>query len=139
MFNNKSKQLTKMKNIRDHLVGAVLIGLLICPGCTLENKGPAVFDANYATPPTAPSIIGQVTAIALPVITVEEKPNELHGSAKAHVRIANDALVLRRGEGGLDTAKLQVGQLVKVWFKGPAMESYPLQATAGVIHIEPNN
>jgi hypothetical protein len=117
----------------------LFIGFLIGSGCTLEIKEPTVFDAKYVTPRTAPSIIGQVTAIALPVITVEEKPTEPHGSAKAFVRTTNDTQVLRRGEGGLGTAELQVGQQVKVWFTGPVMESYPLQATASVIVIEPRD
>jgi hypothetical protein len=47
--------------------------------------------------------------------------------------------VVRQGEGIVGTTDLQVGQQVKVWFAGPAMESYPLQATAGVIVIEPSN
>ena len=38
----------------------------------------------------------------------------------------------------MSATELRVGQLVKVWFTGPVMESYPLQATAGVIvFIEP--
>ena len=43
--------------------------------------------------------IGQVTAIALPTIVVEEKPTEPHGSAKAGVRITEGTQVLRQGEG----------------------------------------
>lgn len=45
--------------------------------------------------------------------------------------------LLHQGEGVVDTTQLRVGQRVKVWFTGPVMESYPLQATAGVIAIEP--
>jgi len=44
-------------------------------------------DATAAILLTTPSITGQVTAIALPVVVVEENPAESHGSAKARVRI----------------------------------------------------
>lgn len=94
--------------------------------------------ASLPSPCTPPSIIGQTTAIALPMIVVEEKPTEPHGSAKARVRITDGTKVLRRGEGVVSAAELRVGQQVKVWFTGPVMESYPLQATAGVIIIEPS-
>jgi hypothetical protein len=128
-----------MKNARDHLLGALLTGFLIGPGCSLGSKEPAVFDTKITTPRTVPSIVGQITAIALPVITVEEQPAEPHGSAKAHVRITTETQWLRRGEVGSGIAELQVGQQVRIWFKGPVMESYPLQATAGVIYLEPKN
>lgn len=128
-----------MKNIRDHLISAVVAVLLGSPVCTLAIAGAEVSGVNNAVPHTAPSITGQVTAIALPVIRVEENPAESHGSAKAFVRITNDTQLLRSEEGDLSVSDLQVGQLVKIWFKGPIMESYPLQATAGVIYIEPKN
>lgn len=125
-----------MKYICAYLLCALILNIQICSGCTLPVMDQSGSDAKTAIPRTAPSIIGQVTALALPTIIVEEKPTEPHGSAKARVRITNDTQVLRRGEDGMGTAKLQVGQQVKVWFIGPVMESYPLQATAGVIVIE---
>ena len=128
-----------MTKIRAHLVSALLFSFLISSGCSPAVTDPSVSDATAAIPRTTPSIIGQVTAIALPTIVVEEKPTELHGSAKARVRITNGTQVLRRGEGVVGAAELRVGQQVKVWFTGPVMESYPLQATAGVIVIEPSS
>lgn len=125
-----------MSKIRAHFLSVLLLSILIGSGGSFAVKVPSVSNATATIPRTAPSIIGQVTAIALPTIIVEEKPTEPHGSAKARVRITNDTQVLRRGEDGMGTAKLQVGQQVKVWFIGPVMESYPLQATAGVIVIE---
>jgi hypothetical protein len=115
-------------------VSALLFSALIIFPCSTWAS-----DVTAAAPRTTPSIIGQVTAIALPVVVVEENPAEPHGSAKARVRITNGTQVLRQGEGIVGTTELQVGQQVKVWFAGPAMESYPLQATAGVIVIEPSN
>lgn len=126
-----------MTKIRNHLVSTLLFSSLISSGCSPTVPDPSVPDATAAIPRTPPSIIGQTTAIALPMIVVEEKPTEPHGSAKARVRITDGTKVMRRGEGVVGAAELRVGQQVKVWFTGPVMESYPLQATAGVIVIEP--
>jgi hypothetical protein len=125
-----------MKNLPGHLICTLLAVLLGSPGRTLAKVDAEASGVNNAAPHTAPSITGQVTAITLPVITVEENPSESNGSAKAFVRITKDTLVLRCKADGQGIEELQVGQLVKVWFAGPAMESYPLQATAGVICIE---
>lgn len=128
-----------MTRIRAHLVSALLFSAMISFGCSPAVTDPSISDATAAIPRTTPSIIGLITAIALPTIVVEEKPTEPHGSAKASVRITDGTQVLRRGEGVVGATKLQVGQQVKVWFTGPVMESYPLQATAGVIVIEPSS
>ena len=121
------------------LVSTVLFSFLISSGCSPAVTDPSVSDATAAIPLATPSIIGQVTGIALPTIVVEEKPTEPHGSAKARVRITDGTQVLRRGEGVVAATELRVGQQVKVWFTGPVMESYPLQATAGMIVIEPGS
>ena len=127
-----------MTKIRAHLVSALLFSSLISSGCSSVVTDSSVSDATAAIPRTTPSIIGQVTAIALPTIVVEEEPSESHGSAKASVRIIDGTQVLRRGEGVVGATELRVGQQVKVWFTGSVMESYPIQATAGVIDIEPS-
>jgi len=128
-----------MTNMRTYLVGVLLFSALISSACSSAATDPSAPDVTVAIPRTAPSIIGQVTAIALPMVVVEEKPAEPHGSAKASVRITDGTQVLRQGEGVVGTTELRVGQQVKVWFTGPVMESYPLQATAGVIVIEPSS
>lgn len=128
-----------MTKIRAHLVSTLLFSSLISSGCSPAVTDQSVSDATAAIPRTAPSIIGQVTAVALPVIVVEEKPNEPHGAAKAGVRITDSTRVSRRGKGVVGVTDLRVGQQVSVWFTGPVMESYPLQATAGVIVIEPSS
>lgn len=85
--------------------------------------------------PEAPSLVGVVTAVRLPVIMVEEKPAETSGSPKASVRITERTLISRSGKS-LAPDGLKVGQRVSVWFHGPVMESYPMQATAGAIVVE---
>ena len=128
-----------MTKIRAHLVSALLFSSLISSGCSPAVTDPSVSDTTAAISRTTPSIIGQVTAVALPTIVVEERPTEPHGSAKARVRITEGTQVLRRGAGVVGATELRVGQQVTVWFTGPVMESYPLQATAGVIVIEPSS
>ncbi len=128
-----------MAKIHAHLVSTLLFSSLISAGCSPAVTDPSVTDAASAIPRTTPSIVGQVTAIALPTIVVEEKPNEPHGAAKAGVRITDSTRVSRRGKGVVGVTELRVGQQVSVWFTGPVMESYPLQATAGVIVIEPSS
>ena len=121
-----------MKKMQTYFVNALLFGVLINSTCSLA--------ATDSTTPevliTTPSIVGQVTAIALPMVIVEENPAESHGSDKARVRVTDGTQVLRQGEV-VGIAELQVGQQVKVWFTGPVMESYPAQATASVIVIVP--
>ena len=127
-----------MTNMRTCPMTALLSGALLLSACSPSATGPLAPNVPASSSRTTPSITGQVTAIALPVVVVEENPTEPHGSAKARVRITEATQVLREGEGIVGVTKLGVGQQVTVWFTGPVMESYPLQATAGVIVIEPS-
>ena len=120
-------------------VSALFFSALLVCACSPAATDPPAPDAAAAIPHTTPSIVGQVTAVALPMVAVEEKPAEQQGSAKASVRVTNATQVLRQGQGAVSAAELRVGQRVKVWFTGPVMESYPLQATAGLIVIEPDS
>ncbi len=120
-------------------VSALFFSVLMVAACSPAATDPPALDVTAALPRTTPSIVGQVTAVALPMVAVEENPAEQHGSAKASVRMTNGTQVLRQGEGVVSATELRVGQRVKVWFTGPVMESYPLQATAGVIVIEPGS
>lgn len=53
------------------------------------------------------------------------------------VRLQESTHVLRMDSVATDPSKLTVGQTVSMWFDGPVAESYPVQATAGVVVIEP--
>ncbi len=115
-----------------------LLGAVLISACSPTTDPLAPDDASAAILRTAPSISGQITAVALPMVMVEENPAESHGSDKARVRITEATQVLRESEGVVGATELGVGQQVKVWFTGPVMESYPSQATAGVIVIDSN-
>jgi hypothetical protein len=59
------------------------------------------------------------------------------GADRAAVRVhAGTRLRFASGQVAT-TADLQVGRNVRAWFDGPVMESYPVQASAGAIVIDP--
>lgn len=59
------------------------------------------------------------------------------GSDQASVRVREDTRLLHASGAPATMADLQVGRHVRAWFDGPVMESYPVQATAGAIVIDP--
>ena len=128
-----------MTNMRTCSLSALLFSALIVSACSSTTVDSSASDVTASILRTTPSIIGLVTAITLPQVVVEANPAESHGSDKARVRVTDDTQVLRQGEGVMGITDLRVGQKVKVWFDGPVMESYPSQATAGVIVIEPSS
>jgi Protein of unknown function (DUF3221) len=99
--------------------------------------------ASETAPATEPDIRGTVTKVNVSVeprtVLVEEKPEESAGSPKASVQLTPETRVLKRAAGEVGRAapeELAVGQTVSVWFSGPVMESYPVQATAATVVIE---
>lgn len=120
--------------MRNYLLAALFFGTTTA--CSPPASNTAAPNVTTSIPRTAPSIIGQVTAITLPTVLVEENPGPTQESAKASVRITDKTQVLHPDKGVADITQLRVGQHVKVWFTGPVMESYPVQAVGGVIVIE---
>jgi hypothetical protein len=93
-------------------------------------------------PTSQPSIEGWVTAInqtgdRTGTIRVEERPTETAGSAKAVVRITPTTEILRPDSVRVDFRSFVNGQWVRVWFIGPVRESYPVQADAATVIINP--
>jgi hypothetical protein len=93
-------------------------------------------------PTSQPSIEGWVTAInqtgeGIGTIRVEERPTESAGSAKAVVRITPTTEILRPDSMRVDFRSFVIGQWVRVWFIGPVRESYPVQADAATVIINP--
>ncbi len=92
-------------------------------------------------PTSAPGIAGRITSVnrageRIGSIRVEEQPAQASGSAKAVATVTQGTVVLRGVTEPRDVNDLRVGQWVRVWFDGPVMESYPVQATAGTIVID---
>jgi hypothetical protein len=88
-------------------------------------------------PATQPGIQGIVTSHNEQSVLVEENPLEETGSPKALVRVAPETAVLFRNGTRGSPGDLTIGHNVSVWFRGPVMESYPVQGTASQIVIEP--
>jgi hypothetical protein len=117
--------------------GAALVLLVMAGGIAL-----LVMARSDAAPSGSPSIRGTVTSVsplaALGVILVEERPQDRAGSDKASVTV-NAATRIYRGRVSASTkgsfSDLHNGQLVEVWFTGPVLTSYPVQATASVILV----
>jgi Protein of unknown function (DUF3221) len=120
------------------LVGGAALVLLVIAGVL------ALFLISRAdaAPPGPPSIRGTITSVSplagQGVILVEEQPQDRAGSDKASVTV-NAATRIYRGRVGASTREsfsdLRNAQLVEVWFAGPVLTSYPVQATASVILI----
>jgi hypothetical protein len=117
--------------------GAALVLLVTAGGIAL-----LVMARSDAAPSGSPSIRGTVTSVsplaAQGVILVEERPQDGAGSDKASVTV-NAATRIYRGRVSASTkgsfSDLRNGQLVEVWFAGPVLASYPIQATASTILI----
>jgi hypothetical protein len=110
------------------LIAGVLALLLVSRG-----------DAAPAGPSSIRGTITSLTPLAgQGVILVEERPQDQAGSNKASVTI-NAATRIYRGRVSASTkgsfGDLRNGQIVEVWFSGPVLTSYPVQATASVVVI----
>lgn len=84
----------------------------------------------------APSIEGTLTRKNQDRILVEQEPLDSSGSAKASVRLTGATRVVRRSGEPAGPGDLSVGQKVSVWYRGPVMQSYPVQATAAAVRID---
>lgn len=106
--------------------------------CAPTEKAPASDGDAGLMPSEAPSIRGVVTAIGPQrTLMIEENPAEASGSAKAHVRVPEDAAIWDRGSGAKESFEdIRQGETASAWFTGPVAESYPVRATARVIVIE---
>lgn len=118
---------------------AVLFLLAACtqPPATTDTP-PGV--GQTGIPDDAPSICGVITALVPDEqMLVEEDPEAEYGSDKASVRLQESTRFLHRDGSSTSPSALAVGQTISVWFDGPVAESYPVQAAAGVVVLEPAN
>ena len=117
---------------------AACVPLAAFTSCQREAAVP-LSSGNAAVPAGAPDITGVVTAVngSARTLRVEERAEDASGSAKAVVRIPAGAPVLDRSGQARDFGDVRVGLRVSVWFTGPVAESYPVQATAQTVVIEP--
>lgn len=117
---------------------AALAACLGLQGCNGAPGGPDGLGLDVI-PNDAASIIGDITQAEGTRILVEQIPTRSAGYPVAWVSVNRRTTIVERGAGGLTRSSpdaLTVGTRVQVWFSGPVMESYPVQASAGTIVIE---
>ncbi len=115
----------------------VTLSVVVLSSCSALSLSPGV--AQTGIPDGAPSICGVITILPPGGVLVEEDPATASGSAKAMMRMQASTRVLHRNGSTASYSALAVGQTVSAWFDGPVAESYPLQADAGVVVLEPSN
>jgi beta-N-acetylhexosaminidase len=107
-----------------------------------------VISCAERVPSRAPDITGQITRATTGVVDgsrrilvlVEAVPDDLSGSAKALVTVDRTTRVLHANVSIVAKVEdLLPGITVSVWFEGPVAESYPVQARAGTLLINPQN
>jgi hypothetical protein len=115
-----------------------MCGLLsACGGGPVSgNDRPEGSDAASVIPSEEPSIRGTITAAGDRSVRVEANPADQSGSAKALVRLGSDTPIRFMDGSPAEQDDLVVGVAVSVWFTGPVAESYPVQASAGVVRID---
>ncbi len=132
------------------VLGAAVVGG--CGGATAaQPASPSPSASPPSASPTAPpstpaDITGAVSDFAistgddaLPVLLVVADPGSTSPVDRASVRLTKDTAVwTAQGVRGT-AADLARGERVAVWFTGPVAESYPVQATAGVVRIQPSD
>ncbi len=111
--------------------------LLALAGCA-----PMPSDSDAAAvsgiPAETASIRGQITQMgSAHSLLIETDPSQTSGTDKAAVQLAANARVMHRDGRAAEASDLAVGQTVSAWFLGPVRESYPVQADARVVVIEP--
>jgi hypothetical protein len=115
-----------------------LIAFVALAGC-VAVAGPTGSSASslgavkQGIPSEAPSIAGVITEIDR---SRRVRVEDSESGKKAVVRITDETRILDRNREARSDAALSVGQAVRVWFVGPVAESYPVQATAGVLVID---
>lgn len=111
-----------------------------CSGAPGEPDGPGL---SASIPTETASIIGDIKQIEQTDgrlrILVEQIPTRSAGEPIAWITVDGRTDVVQRAGGRTSrasTRELAVGTRVWVWFTGPVLESFPVQATAGTVVIE---
>lgn len=128
------------------LAALTLLGAAVVGGC----GGATAAQPASPSPSAPPSGVADITGVVrdltpggdagTAVLLVVADPDVASSVDRASVRVTTQTTVW--APAGADGAALTVddlaaGQRVAVWFTGPVAESYPVQATAGVIEIFP--
>ena len=125
-----------MRRLAQPLLVAASFAACIACACSVHDSRGAMSASSMPAGPA--SIRGTVTAVEAPQrIRVEADPAAASGSDKAVVTLGRDTRILHRDGRATGASDIAAGSVVSVWFTGPVRESYPVQADAGTVVIEP--
>jgi hypothetical protein len=119
-------------SLRHPWIPVLLLAALALAGAC--ERGRADVDARL--PAEAPFLRGVVTAIDGADVRIEENPADQAGSPKAVLRLTPETDIFWRSGDQANPSDLRLGTRVSAWTRGPVMESYPVQGTAGTLMIE---
>lgn len=119
--------------------------LLAGAACARDPGDPSTgAPAGPVVPSDAPDIIGAVARASAAgsgvTVLIEQDSTRSAGYPVASVTVSGQARVLRRSGDRVVAARasdLSVGTRVRAWFTGPVRKSWPVQADAGTVLIEP--
>ena len=120
---------------RRPLLHCARFALLATAALTLAACGSRARDAQ-PVPPGVASITGRIASVQLPSVLVVAESPQPGGSDRAALRVHAGTRVLWASGAPASPGDLRKGQLVRAWFDGPVMESYPVQASAGAVVID---
>ncbi|MGH8029306.1 MAG: DUF3221 domain-containing protein [Arenimonas sp.] len=124
-------QMHSRKNSSIRLLSNVTAGLIVL-------LATACADGKRTTVPDGvASFAGRIASRESASILLVADSVQPAGADRAYVRVLAGTRLLRSTGEPATEADLQVGRHVRAWFDGPVMESYPVQATAGAIVIDP--
>jgi len=119
---------------------AKVLLMLSLTACTAGGRSDAVSSDKMdgpSLPKERPYIVGAVTSVQPDHILVEQDPAGRSGSAKAMLEINENTRIQQRDGAPASRSDLRVGTRVSAWIDGAVSKSYPVQAIASLLVIEP--
>jgi hypothetical protein len=83
-----------------------------------------------------PGITGTVASVTTDSVRVEATPPVGGGIGVAIVTMTSARLIRWRDGRDAGITDIRAGDVISVWFRGPARESWPVQAEADTVIIE---
>ena len=120
-----------------HLATFIFLLAAFATGCTGQT--------GKAIPDTIPDIEGTITTLkrtnpkieqSVAVVLVEAIADQETNYPKASVKVDDDTHIEDAEGNVLKVEQLQEQQQVEVWFDGPVMESFPVQAHAAAVRVK---
>ena len=113
----------------------VLVAIAITVGASCQKTA-------VELPDTPPSIAGTITSVDQQgehrgVMRIEADPAQPEGSDKAVVTIDQKTALIDDAGKKIPFSQLKNGRKARAWFIGPVRESYPVQANASIVILEP--